>query len=125
LSVKIAFVMYPVTDVGKSVAFYRDVVGLPQHGMNEAWWVEFDVDGATFGIGNVDRITGLPGTAQSLVLEVQDIHAFVKRVRDCGVEVDDPAKTPNGCWITGFRDPDGNRIWLHQSKVPVRARSES
>jgi predicted enzyme related to lactoylglutathione lyase len=119
---KIAFVMYPVTDVAKSVAFYRDVVGLFHRGMNEAWWVEFDVDGTTFGIGNVDSI-GVPGTAQSLVLEVEDIHACTKQVRDYGVEVDDPVKTPRECWISGFRDPDGNKIWLHQSKVAVINRS--
>ncbi len=66
----IAFTMYPVTDVARALTFYRDKLGLRQDGMNEAWWVEFDVGGATFGIGNVPD-NGKPGEAQGLVLEVE------------------------------------------------------
>lgn len=110
----VAFLMYPVSDVPKSVEFYRDVVGLTQHGMKQPWWVEFDVNGTAFGIGNVPD-NGVPGTAQSLVLEVENIDRFVERVREAGVAVSDPSITPYGCRIASFKDPDGNTVWLHQS----------
>src|SRR5665213_2858545 len=68
---KVAFVMYPVTDMPRAVAFYRDVLGLTKSGLESDFWVEFDVDGVTFGIGNFEQV-GEPGSAQSLALEVTD-----------------------------------------------------
>lgn len=116
MNCKIAFLMYPVSDIEKSVAFYRDAVGLTQKGMNEAWWVEFDLGGQAFGIGNVPD-NGVPGTAQSLVLEVDDIKSFAGKLRNNGIEVPEPTQTPYSCWISGFNDPDGNKVWLHQASA--------
>ncbi len=113
----IAFTMYPVTDVARALTFYRDKLGLRQDGMNEAWWVEFDVGGATFGIGNVPD-NGKPGEAQGLVLEVENLGAYRTILSKRGVESTEPHKTPYNCAITMLRDPDGNAVWLHEKHAP-------
>lgn len=109
-----AFTMYPVTDLPRAVAFYRDVLGLKQHGLASDFWVEFDLGGATFGVGNFEQV-GTPGAAQSLAIEVADIAAFRALLTERGVEVSEPHDLSN-CWVSVLRDPDGNQIWLHQLK---------
>ena len=110
----LAFTMYPVTDVPRAVAFYRDVLGLEQSGAGQPFWVEFDIAGATFGVGNFEQV-GKPGTAQSLSLEIDDLPAFRKTLAGKGVESSEAFET-KVCWISSISDPDGNRIMLHQAK---------
>ncbi len=105
--------MYPVTDVARAFGFYRDKLGLRQEGVNEDWWVEFNVAGATFGIGNVPD-NGKPGSAQSLILEVDDMASFRALLTERGVESSEPHLTPYDCSIATVHDPDGNTVWLHQ-----------
>ena len=110
----VAFTMYPVTDMERAVAFYRDALGLRKGGMDAPFWVEFDIDGSTFGIGNFEQV-GTAGTAQALALEVADINAFRAMLAERGVESSEPFET-QVCWISVVSDPDGNKVWLHQAK---------
>ncbi len=111
----ITFTMYPVSDVPRAVAFYRDVLGLTKEGLELDYWVEFDVAGSTFGVGNFEQV-GTPGTAQSLALEVDDLPALRASLLQQGVESTDPFETPV-CWISTISDPDGNKVYLHQAKT--------
>ncbi len=106
--------MYPVTDVPRAVAFYRDVLGLSPSGIEAPFWVEFDVAGGTFGVGNFEQV-GTPGSAQSLALEVADLAAYRAGLAQRAVDSSEPFETPV-CWISVVRDPDGNKVVLHQSK---------
>jgi catechol 2,3-dioxygenase-like lactoylglutathione lyase family enzyme len=117
-----AFTMYPVTDVQRSATFYRDTLGLRPGDWNESWWVEFGISGSTFGVGNVPD-NGRPGTAQSLVLEVQDLAAFCSLLATRGVTATLPVETPYGCSIARLEDPDGNIVWLHEKQSPSRAKT--
>lgn len=110
----IAFTMYPVTDMSRAVAFYRDALGLAPGAMASDFWTEFDAGGGTFGVGNFEQV-GTPGTAQSLALEVDDMAALRAALSERGVESSEPYETPI-CFISVVRDPDGNQVWLHQSK---------
>jgi hypothetical protein len=56
----VAFTAYPVTDMSRAVAFYSDTLGLTKAGLESDFWVEFDVAGSTFGVGNFEQI-GSPG----------------------------------------------------------------
>ena len=111
---RIAFTMYPVTDMARAVAFYTDVLGLKKTDFATAFWVEFDVAGSTFGIGNFEQV-GKAGTAQSLALEVDDMSAFRTMLAERGHASSEPFET-KVCWISMLRDPDGNQVVLHQSK---------
>jgi len=110
----VAFIMYPVTDMPRAVAFYGDGLGLQKSGIESDFWVEFEVAGTTFGIGNFEQV-GTPGSAQSFALEVPDLDAFRTALSGRGVEASEPHELTN-CRISLVRDPDGNQIWLHQSK---------
>lgn len=110
----VAFTMYPVTDMERSLAFYRDALGLPAGDVAMAYWTEFDVGGNTFGIGTFEQV-GKPGTAASLTLEVDDLDALREKLTGLGFAVDAPHELET-CRITGVNDPDGNRVWLHQNK---------
>jgi catechol 2,3-dioxygenase-like lactoylglutathione lyase family enzyme len=110
----IAFVMYPVADMPRAVAFYRDVLGLTPAGIVTDFWVEFEIAGGTFALGKFDDI-GKPGSAQSLALETPDLPAFRTLLAQRGVASTEPYDTPV-CWMSVVRDPDGNQVCLHQSK---------
>lgn len=114
MATHVAFIMYPVTDMERAVAFYTDTLGLTPSGVAQPFWTEFDVDGTTFGIGNFEQV-GTPGSAQSFALEVDDLDAFRAALEAKGVESDEPFETPV-CWISGVHDPDGNSVVLHKSK---------
>lgn len=113
-SIAFAFTMYPVTDMARAVAFYEDRIGLEKCGLESPYWVEFEIDGATFGIGNFEQV-GVAGTAQSLALEIPDLEATIVDLRAHGIEVNDPVELAN-CRIAFVLDPDGNRLWLHQKR---------
>ncbi len=106
--------MYPVTDMPRALAFYRDVLGLSPTDFASEYWVEFDLAGSTFGIGNFEQV-GTAGTAQSLALEIADLDGFRKRLSSAGVEASEPHDLTN-CRISVVSDPDGNRVWLHEAK---------
>lgn len=110
-----AFVMYPVTDMGRSAEFYGGTLGLVKSHIEAPYWIEYDVAGTTFGIGNFEQV-GTPGNAQSLALEVADLAAFRAHLDERGVSSSEPFETPI-CFISGCFDPDGNRVWLHESKA--------
>ncbi|MHB8146472.1 MAG: VOC family protein [Vulcanimicrobiaceae bacterium] len=110
----LAFTMYPVTDQARAVAFYRDVLGLVPSDVETEFWTEFDVNGATFGIGSFEQV-GKAGSAQSLALEVDDLDAYREHLASRGAEAPAPHELAF-CRISFVKDPDGNTIWLHQSK---------
>ncbi len=111
---ELAFVMYPVRDMQKALAFYRDTIGLTPSGLASDVWTEFDIAGATFGIGAFPQV-GAPGSAGSLALEIDDLAAMRERLLASGIEVSEPFETPI-CWIAQLHDLDGNTITLHQRK---------
>ncbi len=110
----IAFIMYPVTDMARAVGFYQDVLGLQKSGIDQPYWVEFEVAGTTFGVGTFEP-AGKPGTAQSLAVEVADMTQFRAMLAERGYESNEPYETPI-CFISVVKDPDGNQVWLHQAK---------
>ena len=110
----IAFTMYPVSDVPRAVAFYRDRLGLKQTEVDMPYWVEFDIGGGCFGVGNFEQV-GAPGSAQSLALEVGDLEVLRADLIAHQVDVTEAFETPV-CFISVVKDPDGNQVWLHQAK---------
>ena len=109
-----------VTDVERSVAFYRDVLGLSHL---------FTVSGqpmAFFASGDVRLYLGrpeAPGYTSHCVLyfTVDDIDAEVARLTAAGVEFDGQPHVVHRdgateLWMAGFVDPDGHRIILMQER---------
>ena len=112
----IAFTVYPVTDLNRAIAFYRDVVGLGEATMLNERWAEFDVSGSTFAVATGGEQIGIqPGTGFSVGFEVDDVNEAVQKVRDRGLEAGDPFEA-HGCHASFAHDPDGNRFALHKLK---------
>jgi predicted enzyme related to lactoylglutathione lyase len=112
---EIAFVAYSVRDVPEAVAFYRDTLGLRQDGIDSDGWVEFDIGGVSFGIGNGEPLGFIPGKSNCLVLEVDDVAAERTRLLGLGVKVGDFIETPV-CFMAFVTDPAGNVLGIHQRK---------
>jgi predicted enzyme related to lactoylglutathione lyase len=113
-----------VTDVERSVAFYRDVLGIPHL---------FTVPGqpmAFFASGPVRLYLGVPEDRSYrstcvLYFNVEDIDAEVDRLTDLGVTFRDRPHVAHRdgtteLWMTGFSDPDGHQLILMQERVVER-----
>ena len=105
-----------VGDVGRAVAFYRDVLGMQ---------LLFEVPGQTMAFlmcGSVRIYLGKPETDASrsnpvIYYRVDDVERAVETLRGRGVEFEADAHVVHRdanheLWMAGFRDPDGNYISL-------------
>jgi lactoylglutathione lyase len=101
-----------VRDLERSIAFYRDLLGIPL--AREGDWAE-----ATFGDGvrfalhaaPAERVLG-SGTLR-VDFEVADVDAVATRLREAGVEVGEVERDDWGA-ACEFVDPDGYRLQLFQ-----------
>lgn len=103
-----------VSDVPASVAFYRDVLGLPElprpdFGFPGAWF-RLGVTQELHLIGNRGREVGQ--RAGHFALLVSDIQPAAVRLREAGVEFRGPKPRPDGALQVFTADPDGNVIEL-------------
>lgn len=109
-----------VTDVDRSVSFYRDVLGLPHL---------FTVPGqpmAFFQAGDVRLYLGVPESAEFtsrcvLYFRVEEIDSETARLRAAGVAVGDPHVVHRDgateLWLAGLTDPDGHHVILMQERA--------
>jgi catechol 2,3-dioxygenase-like lactoylglutathione lyase family enzyme len=102
------------TDLGRSLRFYRDVLGLPVHrefGGAEHGGVVFFLGQGLLEVSGTGAAVRAEGVA--LWWQVRDVRAEYARLRAAGVRVErEPLTEPWGLvemWIT---DPDGVRIVL-------------
>ena len=110
-----------VHDVGKALAFYRDILGMK---------FLFEVPGmAFFDCGGVRLMLGLPSEPQFdhpasiLYYLVEDIHAAYRTLLSRGVRFEaEPhllVRMPDHeLWLAAFRDVDGNLLELMSEVRP-------
>jgi predicted enzyme related to lactoylglutathione lyase len=115
-----------VRDIDASVAFYRDVLGIP---------LLFQVPGqpmAFFSSGEVRLYLGTPErpeftTHTMLYFRVDDITAERSRLVDAGVEVGEAhvvhRDAATELWMAGLKDPDGHHILLMQERPLMEERT--
>lgn len=108
-----------VTDVERSVAFYRDVLGVPHL---------FTVLGqpmAFLRAGDVRLYLGVPESPEFtsrcvLYFRVEGIDAEARRLRELGVPVGEPHVAHRDgsteLWLAGLTDPDGHQIILMEER---------
>jgi catechol 2,3-dioxygenase-like lactoylglutathione lyase family enzyme len=112
---QVDFVSVPTRDVARAVAFYRDVLGLPESEYADG---EVEAPNVTFGFWNpeAEGERFVPNTA-GVALRVADVGAAVDEVRAAGAEVLGIEDT--GVCNMGFvKDPDGNVLILHRRYAP-------
>jgi lactoylglutathione lyase len=129
---RVGYVILFVGDLERSVAFYRDVVGLPFKLQGDGY-VEFATEGARFGLYERARLgeligreaTAPAGPGGEVVLLVEDVDAEAERLRAAGAAaLAGPVDRPWGHRTLHLEDPDGFVVELAQEipRQPPRAR---
>ncbi len=111
---KLGLIMVVVKDMKRSVAFYRDILGLQVQYENPEW--------SQLSAGNVDlglhpegeHLHVKPGGCQ-VAFFVQDVQKAAEELKRKGVKFAmEPRKEDFG-WLAVFTDPDGYHIQLGQT----------
>jgi catechol 2,3-dioxygenase-like lactoylglutathione lyase family enzyme len=101
-----------VSDMERSAAFYRDLLGVPLEGDHD--WQEAKLGGTRFALHHArEEIGDLSTGTIHLNLEVADIDEAADRLRAAGVEVEETMRDDWGAALR-FRDPDGYELYLFQ-----------
>ncbi len=109
----IDIVTHLTSDAARSIAFYRDVLGLVPTFADENQGAEFELaDGSTFGVWRPDEG---PTSGATVMFAVDDIAAAVALFRSRGAHLSDPTESPV-CHMAFGADPDGNGFVVHQRK---------
>jgi lactoylglutathione lyase len=112
---RLGYVILFVADLERSVAFYRDVIGVPFR-LEGDGYVEFATQGSRFGLYDRNRLGELtghdaeaPGRAGGeVVFLVEDVDAEAERLRAAGATVlRGPLDRPWGHRTLHLEDPDG------------------
>ena len=105
---------YLTGDPQRSIAFYRDVLGMTPTDTSDPRGAEFTLaDGSTFGVWKPDDGQTSGG---AIMFAVNDINTAIAEFRARGAQLSDPTESPV-CFISFGADPDGNGIIIHQRKV--------
>ena len=126
MNMKLEVVPIPVTDVDRSVTFYKDKVGFnldhdvkPGNGMRV---VQLTPPGSAcsivFGIGISDP-TQIPGSIKNLHLVVDDIKSARDLLLGHGAEISE-IHDMGGVMYAYFEDPDGNSWALQEITVNAK-----
>ena len=110
-----------VSDMKRSVAFYRDVIGLPLK-FDSPEWSEFATEGATLALHRSD---GSPGREEESELppgrcrpgiSVRDLDAFHLRMVEHHVVCTQQPKDLFGAKMAQYLDPDGLAISVSEER---------
>jgi lactoylglutathione lyase len=122
---RLAYVIVYVSDLPTSIAFYRDLLGLPFK-FEDAGYAEFATDGIRFALYERRRaewLTGrpvTPGPAAEVVFLADDVDECARRLAARGATiVSGPADRPWGHRTVHLADPDGFVVELAQ-EIPRR-----
>ena len=119
---QVDFVSVPTRDVVRAVAFYRDVLGLPESEYLEG---EVETRNVTLSFWNPER-DGEPFVPieSGIALRVSDVPAAVEEARAGGADVVGIEDT-GVCHMGFVKDRDGNVLILHRRYAARRRRAES
>ena len=115
---KVAFTMYPVTDMPRARAFYEETLGLgPSSSGATSPWVEFDLPGGgCLAITTVTPNEPSASAGGTIAFEVDDLPALVADLKGKGAAFAAEGIESPVCRMAIVKDPDGNAIILHKLK---------
>ena len=108
---QIGIVILGATNTARSIAFYRDKLGLALKGQNEGF-AFFDGGGVTLCLSeSLARVSNPVAGATEVVFSVGDVRAAHEALRARGVEFTHEPRTVTGpMWAANFNDPDGHKL---------------
>jgi len=113
-----------VSDMERSVAFYRDILGLPLK-FSSPGWSEFNNSGTTLALhrhlnpGGEDVQAAHAAAGQAtLIFVVDDLQATYETLKAEGAHFSmEPQKQPTGLTFAILPDPDGFTVTLQQKQA--------
>lgn len=120
------FVYYPVSDMARSLAYYRDFLGLELLWQEEigpgTQWAELAAPPTTLALhASPEHVQAMAQEAQqvrggTIALAVDDLAAAARELEAAGHKLVFPAMETPVCHFLVTFDPDGNHVCLHQRK---------
>lgn len=112
----LGFVVYAVTNMPKARKFYEGVLGLKPARVFSKNFVEYDIGRGTLALGCAPKQWKPSRHGTTATLEVVDFDAAYAHLQQKKIPIAvGPIDAPT-CRMLAVRDPDGNRIALHQRK---------
>lgn len=118
---KLGLLMVVVKDMDRSVAFYRDVVGM-QLLFHQSNWSQFDGGNILLGLHpEGEEVKVSPTSGFSIGFYVDDVVKAVSEIKSRGGHIEiEPRPEPFGRWAL-LKDPDGYNIQIIELKSGYRA----
>jgi catechol 2,3-dioxygenase-like lactoylglutathione lyase family enzyme len=119
---QVDFVSVPTRDLPRAIAFYREVLGLPESEYSEG---ELEAPNVTIGFWapEADDEPFQPNSA-GIAFRVANVEAAVEEFRAAGGEVVGIVDT-GVCHMGVVKDLDGNVLILHRRYAPKEKREQS
>ncbi|HJN45874.1 MAG: glyoxalase/bleomycin resistance/dioxygenase family protein [Acidobacteria bacterium] len=108
---QISNIILGTTDLARSVAFYRDTLGLPLLIETEGF-AFFNAGGVTLSLSTAHAaLADPPAGAAEMVFGVPDVTAAHAALSEQGVAfMNAPRNVTGDQWAANFRDPDGHLL---------------
>ncbi len=105
-------VWLPVSDIDRSITFYRDQLGLNEL-QHEGDWAQLDANGLHLGLNAKESPNGQGGAVIAFQPN-NGLESAVQKLRDGGVDI--PGDISEHAWgrVATFKDPDGNDLQLYE-----------
>jgi lactoylglutathione lyase len=120
--VQVGYAIVFVSDMERSVAFYRDTIGLPLRFQSPAW-TEFETGEATLALhrseataSTNDDPNDLPAGRCRPGLRVSDLDVFHARMVERGVPCLQEPQEVFGARLAQYRDPDGLAVSVGEER---------
>ena len=113
---EVAFIAIAVTDKERAREFYQKTLELkPATTAMDGAWVEYELGATTIGVGC--HPAWKPSTEGTTVaFEVTNIDDVIAKLKSRGVTFENEKYESPVCFMAQFRDPDGNKLLVHQRK---------
>jgi catechol 2,3-dioxygenase-like lactoylglutathione lyase family enzyme len=113
---QVDFITIPTRDVQRSVAFYRDVLGISE---SEYKGAEVETANVTLSFWNpADQGIEFQPNMAGFAIRVADVEEARKELEAKGVEFMGETVDSSVCHMGFFKDPDGNVVILHNRYAP-------
>ena len=111
---KFSFISYYVSNLQRSIIFYRDLLGLKLLLSNDTW-AEFNVDGQRLAINEKKDSTNLEGPSGATVyFEAIPIEAMVETLSKKGISFHKDIEIYSYGKLIHFTDIDNNSLGLYE-----------
>ena len=114
---KVAFTMYPVSNIERARAFYEKTLGISVSKVSaQGAWIEFDLPGGgCFAITTLAQgVSPSANAGGCIAFEVENLDALVSQLKQEGVQFKLDIFASPVCRMAVILDSEGNAVTLHQ-----------